>query len=226
MNNFFDKSYQTPTWLKAKPWFKSRRNFLKSAAGATALLAMPKTFAEEKALNWQKQPLWQTLAAVLAQLLPESSTGPSAKDIQAINYLYNVMTLQPTSADEIAFIKKGVTWLNDYSQSQLNKDFVLLSFDEKETILRGISRSRAGENWLSTLLSYLFEAMLAPPVYGGNPNGIGEKWLHHQAGFPLPQVGTRYYELPGAYRLVSHQTKPTSAQFLVQQKAIIKVTKA
>jgi len=93
-------------------------------------------------------------------------------------------------------------------------------------ILRGISQSEAGENWLSTLLSYVFEAMLAPPIYGGNPNGIGEKWLNHQAGFPLPQVGTRYYELPGAYRLVSHQTKPTSAQFLVQQKAMIKVTKA
>jgi gluconate 2-dehydrogenase gamma chain len=38
--------------------------------------------------------------------------------------------------------------------------------------------------------------MLAPPAYGGNPDGIGWQWLEHQGGFPLPKVGQRYFELP------------------------------
>jgi gluconate 2-dehydrogenase gamma chain len=233
MNDFFDENYKPPAWLTAKAWFSarhSRRHFLKAAAGASAVAMLPKVGAKTYPENWQQTPLWQTLNAVLDHLLPQSKTGPSAQDIQATQYLYNVITQQPTSADEIAFIEKGVQWLNGYSQSQLNKPFVLLNAEEKETILRGISQSTAGENWLSTLLSYLFEAMLAPPVYGGNPQGIGEKWLNHQAGFPLPKVGTRYYELPGAYRITSNKTYNQANSQLANNKisrsTIIKVTKA
>ena len=53
-------------------------------------------------------------------------------------------------------------------------------------LLRQIAKSTAGENWLATLLSYIFEALLAAPIYGGNPGGVGWKWLQHQPGFPLP----------------------------------------
>ncbi|PCI61550.1 MAG: Tat pathway signal protein [Gammaproteobacteria bacterium] len=215
MQSFFDKNYQIPTWLKEKVWFNastpnqpSRRNFLKSAAGAVAITATPLLFSKnvlaqtaKAKQQWRNKPVWLTLNAVLEHLLPKSKTGPSAQDINALQYLYNVVTLQPTSEAEITFIKKGVGWLNGYSQSQLSKLFVDLNNDQKESVLRGISKSQAGENWLSTLLSYIFEAMLTPAVYGGNPDHIGEKWLNHQAGFPLPSTGTRYYELPGAYRI-------------------------
>ena len=179
----------------------NRRNALKSAGGMVALAALPRSaFSKEQSLRFKniiKTEPWLTLEAVLNHLLPESPTGPSAKDIQATAYLYNVMYEQPTEKDEKDFIVKGVGWLNGYSNKQLEKAFVYLSFDEKETILRGISGSQAGENWLSTLVSYIFEAMLTPPVYGGNPDGIGWKWLDHKAGFPLPKAGNRYYELPG-----------------------------
>ena len=49
--------------------------------------------------------------------------------------------------------------------------------------------------------------MLTPPSYGGNPNGIGWQWLEHQAGFPLPPAGKRYYELPGQ-QAITRITKP------------------
>ena len=212
MQSFFNKHYKTPSWLKEKTWFStssSRRNFLKSAAGAVAIAATPtKLLAQDVKQNndWKHDSLWRTLNAVLNHLLPPSPTGPSAQEINALTYLHNVVTLQPTSDAEITFIKKGVGWLNGYSQSQLNKLFIDLNNDQKEKILRGISQSQAGDNWISTLLSYIFEAMLTPSIYGGNPDHIGEKWLNHQAGFPLPQAGTRYYELPGAYRISSKIT--------------------
>jgi len=208
MNNigsFFDEKYQTPAWLANK---FSRRKLLKSAAGMTAITALPiMAFAKNDQLKLssvlQTDP-WLTINAVLDHLLPQSINGHSAKELRVLTYLYNVVHQQPTEKTEIDFIYKGVGWLNGYTNNQLKKGFVELTKAEKETMLRGISRSTAGENWINNLLGYIFEAMLSPPSYGGNPEGMGWKWLEHQAGFPLPKAGQRYFELPK--RSVVHGT--------------------
>jgi len=213
LKSFFDKNYQTPLWFIKKDDNptedkQSRRRFLKSAAGATAIAALPVVSLSAKQKEQSRIQLnrlrktdpWLTLDATLMHLLPESEVSaqpsPSAKSINALAYLYQVMTVQPTEEDEKEFIIKGVGWLNGFAQSQQGKSFVQLSVEQKELTLRGISHSSAGANWLSTLLAYLFEAMLTPPAYGGNPDGIGWQWLEHQAGFPLPKAGQRYFELP------------------------------
>ena len=207
MKSFFDRCYKTPLWFEEKKLSKkalaqqvSRRNLLKSAAGATGLVALPSFAfdlqAQASLADVKKVDPWLTLDATLAHLLPTSATGPSAADINALAYLYQVVTVQPTLQEEKEFIIKGVGWLNSFAHSEYSKAFVQLSVDEKEALLRSISRSRAGENWLNTLLGYLFEAMLTPPSYGGNPKGVGWEWLAHQAGFPLPEKGQRYFELP------------------------------
>ncbi|WP_448546996.1 gluconate 2-dehydrogenase subunit 3 family protein [Thalassotalea fusca] len=197
MESFFSENYTPPTWLKKK---LSRRGMLKSAAGISAVGALHHTPISAKTSSAFErditQETWATLDAVLLHLLPVSKTGPSAQDIQATLYLYNLVHQQPTAQDEIDFIYKGVGWLNGYTKKHLSRAFTALNQEEKETTLRSIGRSRAGENWLSMLISNLFEAMLAPPSYGGNPNGVGWQWLAHQPGFPLPPEGKRYYELP------------------------------
>lgn len=199
--SFFDNNYTTPNWLKAK---LSRRHMLKSAAGMGAITALPcGVMASNKpALTTllQTEP-WLTLDAVLNHLLPSSDSGPGAKELQATNYLHQVITEQPIEQAEKDFILKGVGWLNSYSNSQLQQPFSDLNFQQKEQMLRAISGSQAGKNWLNTLINYLYEAMLSPPVYGGNPNGIGWQWLKHQAGFPLPKEGTRFYEIPSRYQI-------------------------
>jgi gluconate 2-dehydrogenase gamma chain len=208
IRSFFDKNYQTPDFLLKKQ--QNRRSFLKSAAGASAIAAMPvislKAKQQAQLNELVKTDPWLTLDATINHLLPNSATGPSAVDIKASEYLFQVMTEQPTEQDEKDFILKGVGWLNDYANSQKSKPFAVLDFADKEQLLRGISHSRAGENWLSTLLGYILQAMLAPPSYGGNPNNIGYQWLEHQAGFPIPKEGQRYYELPKRARidLISH----------------------
>lgn len=205
ITSFFDTNYQIPKFIQDKEKKQSRRHFLKSAAGMGALASLP-TFAvtaeTQASLNdLVKTDPWLTLDATLNQLLPSSPTGPSASEIRATAYLHQVMTVQPTEQDEKDFILKGVGWLNGYANSEKKSDFGQLGFDDKEQLLRGISQSRAGQNWLNTLLGYIFQAMLAPPSYGGNPNGIGYQWLEHQAGFPLPKEGQRYFELPTRARI-------------------------
>lgn len=200
--SFFNSNYKTPAWLTKK---LARRQVLKAAAGATAIAAAPKLVLAQSSKIQLEQALktdpWLSLQAVLEQLLPESDTGPGAKSLNATAYLFNVVNEQPIEPEEKSFIFKGIGWLNGFAQSQLKKNFVELTFDEKEQILKGISKSRAGHNWLNTLITYLYEAMLTPPSYGGNPDGIGWQWLDHQGGFPLPPKGKRFYELPGVYKI-------------------------
>lgn len=61
-------------------------------------------------------------------------------------------------------------------------------------MLKKISQSRAGENWLSLLLYYLLESLTLDPIYGGNTDGMGWQWLGHQAGFPRPVQGKTYLD--------------------------------
>jgi len=221
ISSFFDKNYQTPSWLTDKLSKKnlSRRKIikgaLKSAGGATVVAALPFSAWSAGSVSLSEQlnaDPWLTLDSVLNHLLPTSESGPGAKEIQATTYLFNVVHLQPTEQDEIDFIYKGVGWLNGYSQSQLQKSFIELAVQDKETLLRGISQSTAGQNWLNTLLGYILEATLTPPVYGGNANQIGWQWLEHQGGFPLPSEGTRFYEVPNQQTRVATDTVGNTAK--------------
>ncbi|MBU2894624.1 gluconate 2-dehydrogenase subunit 3 family protein [Colwellia sp. D2M02] len=214
--SFFDESYQTPEFIKNKNL--TRRRLLKSAAGVGAASVFPAFSFNadvQKALSslLNSDP-WLTLNATLEHLLPESPTTNSnnttaqdisAKQINATAYLYQIMTIQPTEQAEKDFILKGVGWLNGYAQSEKKQSFVELGFTEKEQLLKGINQSRAGQNWLNTLLGYIFEAMLTPAAYGGNPKGIGWQWLEHQGGFPLPEKGQRYFELPPRAKPQGHK---------------------
>lgn len=209
LNSFFDEHFKTPKFIQKKEKHQqqlSRRGLLKSAAGMAAVSALPSFHLAAKDIEdlaqLSKTDPWLTLNATLHHLLPKSTSrientkDISSQSINALAYLYQIMTVQPTEQDEKDFILKGVGWLNGYAKSEKDKTFVELTDDEKEILLRGISASRAGGNWLNTLLGYIFQAMLAPPSYGGNTNGVGWQWLEHQAGFPLPEKGQRYFELP------------------------------
>ncbi|QDP02776.1 gluconate 2-dehydrogenase subunit 3 family protein [Thalassotalea sp. PS06] len=208
--HFLNTDIKVPQAIQAR---LSRRQFLKSAALASAAASAPVSLAmaadgesdPDASPNLNQEP-WQTLNSVLEHLLPNSEKGPGAKELKILEYLVNVVEHQPIDKDEKTFINNGVGWLNGYTQQTYQQDFVALGFDDKEKSLRTIAKSRAGENWINTLLTYLIEGMLAPAAYGGNPEGLGWKWLSHQAGFPMPDKGKRYYELPAYARINVSET--------------------
>jgi len=225
LGSFFDKNFKTPHFIlkKEKQQQLSRRGLLKSAAGIAAITALPSFHIVAKEVEelakLSKIDPWLTLNATLNHLLPKSENNSegtatkmadakdiSAQGIDALAYLYQIMTVQPTAQDEKDFILKGVGWLNGYANSEKGKNFVELNVNDKELLLRGISNSRAGGNWLNTLIGYIYQAMLAPPSYGGNTNGSGWQWLEHQAGFPLPEKGQRYFELPPRAKASTNET--------------------
>lgn len=151
---------------------------------------------------WNEHTL-QTLAMVQNHLFPRGdgsgdvtggNDGPGADDINALAYLQHALE-DPALAEDGQFIRNGVGWLDDLSQTIHEQDFLQLDHDTRESLLRTIAKSSAGENWLSTLLLYIFEALLTDPVYGGNPDGIGWHWLEHTPGFPRPAADKTYRRL-------------------------------
>lgn len=142
---------------------------------------------------WSEHEL-QTLAAVQNHLFPRQEDSPGADDINALAYLQRALE-DPVLDEDKQFIRNGVGWLDDLSTTTYEKTFLQLNHDDRETQLQNIAKSSAGENWLSTLLLYIFEALLTDPVYGGNPDGTGWAWLEHTPGFPQPPANKTYEKL-------------------------------
>jgi len=142
-----------------------------------------------------KEEPWLTISAVQEHLFPAEKNSPGASDINALVYLQNMMVTPDFENEKGELIHNGVTWLNDLAKQQHSKTFIQLDSTTKEKILRHVENSNAGSRWLSTLLTYLIEALLSDPVYQGNPNGIGWNWLQHQPGFPLPTENKKYFKI-------------------------------
>ncbi len=135
---------------------------------------------------------FKTIEAVQEHLFPHEEYAPGAMDIHAGPYLQ--MTLgQPGFDPEIRdFIVSGVNQLQNYLKENALPAFQTLPESKQEDVLLEIRNFNWGESWLSILLTYIFEALLSDPVYGGNPNEIGWKWLEHIPGLPRPTTATRY----------------------------------
>ena len=168
---------------------------LAAAYPAAALARLRSSAVAGSEAEWLDQEPWKTLAAVQQHLFPATEDSPGASDFKAIVYLRNSIENPAADGEDKTFIVNGVDWLNDLSRERYQRPFSAFDEAERETVLRLIEQSRAGRNWLSLLLTYLLEALLADPVYGGNPGGVGWKWLAHQPGFPTPAQDKAWYRL-------------------------------
>jgi gluconate 2-dehydrogenase gamma chain len=177
--------------------FISRRAFLSRTAGFLAALFFSPVVvrATKDRPSIQLKDPWTTIDVVQNHLFPSESDSPGAKEINAITYLRNVISSSAIDQDEKEFILNGVKWLNDLSLERHEAVFTQLSYSQRTDMLHQITKSKAGRKWISKLLSYIFEALLSDPVYGGNPDGIGWKWLNHHPGFPRLPKHKRYWEL-------------------------------
>jgi len=138
---------------------------------------------------------WLSLAEVQEHLFPADNESPGARDINALGFLRNMLDTPDMDSEEKNFILQGVGWLNDLSIKNHKNSFVKLNSENKETVLRQIESSRAGSRWLSLVMGYLIEALLSDPVYGGNKDAKGWKWLEHIPGFPTPTTEQVYFKI-------------------------------
>lgn len=148
-----------------------------------------------RSTEWMQEPAWQTLAQVQEVLFPAAEDIPGAADIGASIYLHNAIENPNADGDDKDFIFRGVGWLDGLTQQHHKKTFLQLKPQQQEDIIQVIVKSRAGRNWVSMLLTYILEALLTDPVYGGNKNGVGWQWLEHQPGYPAPAADKTWDQL-------------------------------
>lgn len=176
-----------------------RRTFLKQVSALLTLTTIPfslKAQTDEKTLSteWREDPWW-TLYEVQEHLFPQMEDSPGAKDIQATLYLKRELADPRVTRKEADFIIKGVEWLNDMSMKIQSARFVDLDYEKREAVLHQIEKSNEGQRWISLVIYYVIEALLTDPVYGGNPDGSGWKWLSHHVGLPRPTAEKVYSKL-------------------------------
>jgi gluconate 2-dehydrogenase gamma chain len=181
----------TPALQSWRGRLLDRRRFLLGLAGGSLSLLLPlPSHADSPGLT-QKQR-WSLIETVQAQLFPSEPEAPGAREINALAYLKWVVGDNNLDPQERDFILRGADWLEALTRESHDLGFMQLNADRQAAMLERIARSEAGENWLETLLLYIFEALLSDPIYGGNPEGIGWRWLRHQPGFPRPNARNRY----------------------------------
>ncbi len=140
---------------------------------------------------------WRTISIVQNHLFPSDTDAPGAVEINALDYLHRYLTNPATDKAEIQFLLSGTHALQHHIHQALpetkEKQFSDLSIAQREALLREFEQQADGKRWLTNILNYLLEALLTDPVYGGNPDGIGWKWLQHRAGEPRPPYNKRYW---------------------------------
>ena len=178
-----------------------RRDFLKGAGGPLLAAATP-------GLGWAQllpklqdgaaglsRGQWETLAAVQVHMLPSETDSPGAREVQATAYLYYALTAPGIRAEEAVSVGAGVERLERLCLEMTSKGFAAADSAAREQVLRKLEQDKDGERWLAAILNYLLEALLADPAYGGNPGGIGWRWLEHRHGFPTPPTEKLWYRL-------------------------------
>ncbi len=183
-----------------------RRTFLTQASVAIAITSTPtlQALAAKRAAGLPTVPeegaglsaeQWRTLDAVQNHLFPPEPEAPGARDVGAVTWLHFVLSDPKNDSADRAFIEAGVLRLQEIAEEEHGALFLTLTPEQREAALRRLEATPDGARWISSLLSYIFEALLTDPVYGGNPKGIGWKWLEHRPGSLRPTAEKRYFLL-------------------------------
>jgi len=114
---------------------------------------------------------------------------PQVKKLHIDTSSYISLVFQHTriSKEDKEFIKNGVKWLNEEAVKMHKLRYSKLLSSQREEVLLQIAKEEWGESFLHDILSYLFEAMLGDPIYGGNNKELGWKWLEFTGGEPRPK---------------------------------------
>ena len=172
----------------------TRRQVLIAATvgGLAALFPLSSVAVEAKS---ELTDPWPLIDAVQQLLFPPETHAPGAREINALGYLKFVVSDTTLAIEDREFITRGAAWLDDMALQMYKQSFVSLDEVNCEKVLKRIASSGAGENWLSTLMLYIVEALLTDPVYGGNTDQRGWTWLQHVAGYPRPPLDKTFPRL-------------------------------
>jgi len=124
---------------------------------------------------------WNIINATLNHLFPKSQNFANASQLNLLNFFkLNSTSKYFDKVDLVLFIN------GSKALYKMDKNYLNLSKSHREKLLREFEQTNLGQNWLSTLMYYGFEAMLSDPIYGANHDMQGWNALNHNPGIPRP----------------------------------------
>jgi len=196
--NIFNKQSKKKLLLREFQSGKiDRRTFLTRLSALASLTIISPVLlrcksGDERNADIFSEKRWNILNLVQNHLFPSDKDSPGAKEINAGVYLQNVLLDPKIDPEDKKFILNGLDWTEETAAELLSQSILTMNKEKIEKVLRNMAEYQWGENWLSQILIYIFEALLTDPIYGGNPDGIGWKWLGHDPGLPRPNEQNRY----------------------------------
>jgi len=157
--------------------FSSRRNFLKLGFMSSSIFVM--NGCELFSITTPQE----TIKVLQYDLFPQAKK----LHIDTASYMSIVFHHTRITKEDKEFIKNGVKWLNEEALRMHKTTYTNLLSTQREEVLTQIATKEWGESFLHDILSYLFEAMLGDPIYGGNNKEAGWKWLLFSGGEPRPK---------------------------------------
>ena len=152
----------------------SRRNFLTAGTLASAV------FLTSGCSLFGITTSRETIGVVQNDLFPKAK----ALGINTSKYITIIYRHRKVAQWEKDFLKNGVKWLNESAIEVYKKRYTSLSPEKRQKVLKTISETEWGSSWIDSMMHYIFEAMLGDPIYSGNQNFAGWKWLEFEGGKP------------------------------------------
>jgi gluconate 2-dehydrogenase gamma chain len=189
-----------PTTAENENWEKSRREFLRSifiGSIAFSFISFPGCTIGEK--QWNGMGIFtdkemNTLYHLQLAIFPADGNGPSASELNALDYFMWNLTQANLSPNEIETLKTGLIEITKVISKSFEKDKTIDQFTNPDwaNVIPQICKTYALKDWLSKLTTLLLESLLLDPVYGVNINERGWEWLGHQPGIPRPTEENKY----------------------------------
>lgn len=182
-------------------WTNSRRRFLKTLMLSGVALQIPwiQSCSAEKqniAIPNNIEPLtldaFMNIHIVLDILFPDDGNGPGAIQLKADHYF--LWTLNDSHLDPFthSFFLDNLIKLNEEAIQLYDSNFHELNRSLQEDFIAKLSTINWSKNWLSRLLTLIFETLFLDSQYGVNPKNIGWDWLDFYPGYPRPTTELLY----------------------------------
>lgn len=182
----------------AVDWRLSRKKFISGIFMAGVFANLPFSTVLGKGvdeIDILSSSQFLIVSSVQKILFPSDENGPGAYDVMADKYLLWVLSDHRMDPEEKEYIINGIGWLDETADENFSKSYSELTNSEKEQLIADVSNERWGRSWLGVILTFVFEALLCDPQYGGNINEIGWDWLKHYPGYPRPTETLLYPEI-------------------------------
>lgn len=180
-------------------WQTNRRDWLRAAliGGSITQLAFLQACGDSKQILENGNDLLTAqqatiLKSVMDILFPDDGNGPSVDDLHSFEYVMWVLHDSGASEKYRTLAVEGIDWAEERIQQTQQRGYLDLNQAERERAVAYFNEDAYGQEWLNVIMSYILESVLLDPVYGGNPDGIGWKWLNHTPGYPQATEELRY----------------------------------